>query len=202
MSDVQRGAQSLRAGRHCMSAALIIVDMLNSYEHEDADPLMDSVRQMLPAVEDLIDRAREEEAMVVYVNDNSGDWSAARAEIVELAMNGRAPELIEPLIPPPGTPFVVKARHSIFYQTQLEYLLRQEQIDRLILAGQVTEQCVLYSALDAYVRHFELAIPSDCVAHIREDLAQAALKMMESNMRAHVVSGRKALAAAREPVGR
>jgi nicotinamidase-related amidase len=97
---------------------------------------------------------------------------------------------------------VVKARHSIFYQTQLEYLLREEQIDRLILAGQVTEQCILYSALDAYVRHFELVIPRDCVAHIQEDLAQAALKMMASNMRAGVVAGRDALDFAKEPVGR
>jgi nicotinamidase-related amidase len=176
-----------------MSAALIIVDMLNSYEHEDADPLMDSVREALPAMRDLIDRARAEKTLVVYVNDNMGDWSAARAELVEHAMNGRAPELIEPLVPPPGTPFVVKARHSVFYQTQLEYLLRQERIDRLILAGQVTEQCILYSALDAYVRHFGLAIPRDCVAHIQEDLAEAALRMMTSNMRAQVVSGREAL---------
>src|SRR5689334_24713878 len=52
-------------------------------------------------------------------------------------------------------PFVVKARHSIFYETQLEYLLRQEEIERIVLTGQVTEQCILYSALDAYVRHFE-----------------------------------------------
>ncbi|MEA2157805.1 MAG: hypothetical protein QOD66_185 [Solirubrobacteraceae bacterium] len=184
-----------------MAAALIIVDMLNSYEHEDADPLMDSVREVLPAIRDLIDRTRrDQDALVVYVNDNSGDWSAGRPEIVEQAMDGRAPELIEPLIPPPGTPFVVKARHSIFYQTQLEYLLREEQIDRLILAGQVTEQCILYSALDAYVRHFGLVIPRDCVAHIQEDLAQSALRMMGSNMRAEVVAGRDALDAANDPV--
>ncbi len=172
-----------------MSVALVIVDMLNPYQHEDAEPLMDSVRTILAPLRDLVDRARRTDTLVVYVNDNSGDWSAGRPEIVDKAMNGRAPELVEPVIPPPGTPFVVKARHSGFYQTQLEYLLRQEGIDRLILAGQVTEQCILYSALDAYVRHFELAIPSDCVAHIQGDLADAALKMMESNMRAQVVSG-------------
>ncbi len=32
---------------------------------------------------------------------------------------------------------------------------------RLILAGQVTEQCILYSALDAYVRHFDIRIAQD-----------------------------------------
>jgi nicotinamidase-related amidase len=56
-----------------------------------------------------------------------------------------------------------------------------------VLTGQVTEQCILYSALDAYVRHFDVAVPPDAVAHIHGDLADAALKMMERNMRAELV---------------
>jgi nicotinamidase-related amidase len=51
----------------------------------------------------------------------------------------------------------------------------------------VTEQCILYSALDAYVRHFDIAVPPDAVAHIDQGLADAALKMMETNMRAELV---------------
>ena len=137
-----------------MSAALIVIDMLNTYEHEDAEALTGSVREMLPSLTTLIDEAREDDFPVVYVNDCFGDWSAGRQEIAERALSGAEPELVKPVVPPPGTPFVVKARHSIFYQTQLEYLLRQEGIDRIVLAGQVTEQCILYSALDGYVRHF------------------------------------------------
>jgi nicotinamidase-related amidase len=82
---------------------------------------------------------------------------------------------------------VVKARHSIFYQTQVEYLLRQEGVERVTLIGQVTEQCILYSALDGYVRHFEVAVAPDAVAHIHADLASAALRLMELNMHARFV---------------
>jgi nicotinamidase-related amidase len=81
---------------------------------------------------------------------------------------------------------VVKVRHSIFFQTPLEYLLSQEGIDRLVLVGQVTEQCVLYSALDAHVRHLEVCVPPDAVAHIHPDLAEAALRMMSLNMGAEI----------------
>jgi nicotinamidase-related amidase len=56
-----------------------------------------------------------------------------------------------------------------------------------VLVGQVTEQCILYSALDAYVRHYQVTVPRDCVAHIHEDLAEAAFKMMERNMKARVL---------------
>jgi nicotinamidase-related amidase len=55
-----------------------------------------------------------------------------------------------------------------------------------VLTGQVTEQCILYSALDAYIRHFDVAVPSDAVACIHSDLADAALTMMERNMSADV----------------
>jgi nicotinamidase-related amidase len=56
-----------------------------------------------------------------------------------------------------------------------------------LLTGQVTEQCILYSALDAYVRHFDVSVVTDAVAHIDPELAQAALSMMERNMRAELI---------------
>lgn len=59
---------------------------------------------------------------------------------------------------------MTKVRHSAFYSTPLAYLLNRLDTKRLILTGQVTEQCLLYSALDAYVRHFTIVIPTDAVA--------------------------------------
>ena len=168
-----------------MKSALIVVDMLNTYEHEDANRLTDSVHAALPGIETLIERARREDVPIIYVNDNYGDFSACRPELVRRALDGRAPELIEPIAPPADVAFVVKARHSIFYETQLEYLLRQQQIERIVLTGQVTEQCILYSALDGYVRHFA-GVPRDAVAPIYDDLATAALQMMERTMDADV----------------
>jgi nicotinamidase-related amidase len=173
-------------GDRGMKSAVIVVDMLNTYEHEDAEPLQDSVREMLGSLSSLIAEARERDISVVYVNDNYQDWTAGRRELVDNALAGAAPDLVEPIIPPDEAPFVVKARHSAFYSTQLEYMLRQIGVERIVLTGQVTEQCILYSALDAYVRHFEVVLPRRAVAHIHEDLADAALRMMELNMRAEI----------------
>jgi nicotinamidase-related amidase len=61
-------------------------------------------------------------------------------------------------------------------------------VERLVLAGQVTEQCILYTALDAYIRGYDMVVPPDAVAHIDAELAQAALKMMESNMHAELTA--------------
>jgi nicotinamidase-related amidase len=171
-----------------MATALCVVDMLNSYDHEDAEELTGNVEPVVEPLAGLVERAHDRGVEVIYINDNYGDWNSSQEELAERAMRGKRPDLVEPLLPPDGASFVVKARHTIFYMTPLEYLLGQREIDHVVLAGQVTEQCILYSALDAYVRHLRVSVPTDGVAHIHEDLADAALKMMERNMDAELVS--------------
>ncbi|MFJ3581765.1 isochorismatase family cysteine hydrolase [Streptomyces sp. NPDC090127] len=168
--------------------ALVVIDMLNTYEHEDADALVRSVREALPGVEKLLKRARESDAPVIYVNDNFGRWRSHHGEILQEALAGPHPDLVEPIAPDEKSLFVVKARHSAFFETPLSYLLAQLGVRRVVLCGQVTEQCILYSALDAYIRHFDVSLAPEAVAHIDAGLADAALRMMERNMSAHVCS--------------
>ncbi|MDT5402347.1 MAG: hypothetical protein QOK33_5578 [Mycobacterium sp.] len=171
-----------------IETALVVVDMLNPYQHEDADELADSVAEIVETLAGLIDRVRDgDDVDVIYVNDNYGDFTASRDDIVRKALDGARPDLIEPIVPDAHWPFLEKVRHSAFYATPLEYLLERLEAKRIILTGQVTEQCILYTALDAYMRHFDLTVPSDAVAHIDVDLGKAALRMMQSNMRATVV---------------
>ncbi len=167
--------------------ALIVIDMLGAYDHPDGEALRESARTAVPAIARLLAKARETGTLIVYVNDNYGDWTAGRSELVDRTREGVGPELVDDIAPSDDVPFLLKARHSIFYSTPLEYLLHAKHVQRLVLTGQVTEQCVLYSALDAYIRHFDVVVVRDAVAHIEAGLAQAALRMMERNMRAEVV---------------
>jgi nicotinamidase-related amidase len=144
------------------------------------------VRSALPALRELIGSARRSGADVIYVNDNFGRWRSDHAELLDEALRGPHAGLVEPIRPDERSLFVVKARHSAFYQTPLEYLLQQQGVRRLVLCGQATEQCVLYSALDAHIRHFEVTVARDALAHLHADLAAAALRMMERNMGARL----------------
>jgi nicotinamidase-related amidase len=166
--------------------ALIVVDMLNPYDHEDADKLVESVEAAIDPIRRLLDRAADEDVDVIYVNDNYNDWNSSEEELARRALCGRRRDLVEPILPPDDASFVIKARHSAFYGTPLEHLLHERGIDHLVLCGQVTEQCILYSALDAYVRRFSVGVARDAVAHIAPSLAESALQMMERNMRAEI----------------
>jgi nicotinamidase-related amidase len=165
------------------SIAAVVIDMLNPYDHEDGDALAEQVAQRIEPIRTLIASA----PLVIYANDNYDDFTATRGDLVENALEGRHPELIEPIVPPEDALFVQKVRHSAFYESSLNHLLHINDVKRLVLCGQVTEQCVLYSALDAYIRGFELVVAQDAVAPLDPELGEAAMRMMADNMSADLV---------------
>jgi nicotinamidase-related amidase len=173
--------------------ALIVIDMLNPYDHEDADVLTENVESIVPTLAELVAEANDSEVELIYVNDNYGDFAASRDDLIRGAREGRRPDLIEPIVPPDGVAFLQKARHSAFYSTALDHLLRQRSIETIALAGQVTEQCILYTALDAYIRHFDIRVARDAVAYIDRELGDAALRMMQRNMRVELVDATSCL---------
>ena len=172
--------------------AVLVVDMLNAYRHEDAEPLAAEVAKIVDPLAGLIERTRgRDDVDLIYVNDNYGDFAADHDDIVRSALAGERPDLVEPFRPAPGSLFVTKVRHSAFYASPLEYLLRRLEVQRIVLTRQVTEQCILYSALDGYVRHYDVVVAADAVAHIDAELGNAALKLMRRNMRAEIRPAQK-----------
>ncbi|MEB3983378.1 cysteine hydrolase [Mycobacterium sp. 663a-19] len=169
--------------------AVVVIDMMNSYRHPDAEDLVPNVEKIIEPLADLVRHARAADGVdLVYVNDNYGDFTAQFSDIVRSALDGARPDLVKPIVPSQECRVLTKVRHSAFYATALAYLLGRLETKRLIVTGQVTEQCILYTALDAYVRHFAVVIPTDAVAHIDADLGAAALKMMEQNMSAELTT--------------
>src|SRR5207237_4820627 len=73
---------------------------------------------------------------------------------------------------------VLKTKHSAFYATTLELLLRYLRTSTLVLAGLTGDRCVLFSASDAFMRDFRLWIPADCVASIEPQHNRHALDEM------------------------
>src|SRR4051794_4595682 len=166
--------------------ALIVVDMVQTYDFEDAEALKEHVEATLEPMAALIDRAKDEAELVIYVNDNFGEWHSERARLVEQALEGDNAHLVEAIKPNDDALFIVKARHSIFYGTPLDYILDSEGIDEIVLTGQVTEQCILYSALHSHVRGRSTTVARDAVAHTHECRAEAAVKRMGRSMDATI----------------
>ncbi len=70
------------------ATALVVVDMLNTYEHEDGERLASSVESTIEPIRKLVARARDEDVPVVYVQDNYGDWNTSAEKLAGRAMEG------------------------------------------------------------------------------------------------------------------
>ena len=151
------------------STALLIIDLISDFAFEDGEKLARAARRIVNGVAELAKRAHAAGAPVIYVNDNRGRWRSDRTELVQrcLRRDSRGRTLVERLAPDDEDYFIFKPKHSGFFATPLAELLEHLGARTLILTGVTIEQCVLFTAIDAYVRDFKLVVPRDCVAGLQ-----------------------------------
>jgi nicotinamidase-related amidase len=124
--------------------------------------LLESFERRHAALVAAIEDARRRELPIVYANDNHGIWDGDAASLVRRATEaGRAGKLVEAIAPRDGDRFVVKPRYSAFDHTPLEHVLRELEIERVLLAGAATEMCVIQTAIDANEAGLKVTILAD-----------------------------------------
>jgi nicotinamidase-related amidase len=166
--------------------ALLLIDVINDLEFEGGDKLLKYSLPMAEKIAALKKRARLAGIPIVYVNDNFGKWQSDFNKLLNHCLEGevRGKPLAEMLRPDEDDYFVLKPKHSGFFSTTLDTLLDYLKARTLILTGVAANICVLFTANDAYMRDFNLVIPSDCVASNTEEENEHALKLMAQVLKA------------------
>lgn len=175
------------------NVALLLIDVINDFEFIDGDKLF---RNALPIAKNLAKlkaRAKKAKIPIIYVNDNFGKWQSNFRNLLEhcLDKSVRGSAFVEKLAPEEEDYFVLKPKHSGFYSTTLDLLLQHLQCTTLILTGVATDICILFTANDAYMRDFNLIIPSDCVASNEKKENRHALGYIERLLKADVRASEK-----------
>jgi nicotinamidase-related amidase len=167
---------------------LILVDFINLFDFEHSEKLAARAVEAAKRTAVLKERVKAAGIACIYANDNFGHWRSEFSKLVEecLAKPG-APATIARLLKPDRDDYsILKPRHSVFYQTPLEFLLEELEISSLIVTGLSTDMCVFASAQDAYVRKYKLWIPSDCVAADTAEHEREALDQMQRTLKADI----------------
>jgi nicotinamidase-related amidase len=172
--------------------ALLLIDVINDFNFPEAHQLLKYARPMARNLLRLKRRAKQAGVPVIYVNDNFGRWkSDFRRTIEHCARYGRGRDMVELLEPEENDYFVLKPKHSGFFSTTLETLLRYLDTKTLILTGIAGNFCVLFTANDAYMRDFDLFVPSDCTASNTKQENDLALGLMKKFLKADTRSSSK-----------
>ena len=165
--------------------ALILIDVINDLEFPEGEDMLPRAREMADRIIALKERARAASVPIIYVNDNFGKWRSDWRQTVEHCIAGRrGREIVEKLQPEEDDYFVLKPKHSGFFSTTLETLLRYLGSKRLILTGIAGNFCVLFTANDAYMRDYDLCVPEDCCVSNTPRENEEALALMRKFLHA------------------
>jgi nicotinamidase-related amidase len=162
------------------SVALILIDVINDMEFENGAALLKNALPAAKKLSQLKKRAKDSGIPVIYVNDNFGKWrSDFRQQLGHVLEGGVTGEPVAKLLRPDEDDyFVLKAKLSGFYHTQLDLLIDYLQVRTVVLAGFATDMCVLFTASDAYLRDLEIIVPADCSASASMEHHEKALEHM------------------------
>lgn len=159
---------------------LVLVDVINDLEFPGGEDLLESALPAAERIAELATRCRATGLPVIYANDNFGDWRSDFSTLVRHCLEDgvRGEPLVEQLQPRDDDYYVLKPRHSAFFETPLHHLLDRLGARTLALAGFATEQCVLLTAADAYMRGYGLYVPRDASASETDEAHRQALAWM------------------------
>jgi nicotinamidase-related amidase len=180
----------MTARRRKGSTALLILDMISEWRFPDAELVLRGARRPARAIARLKERSHQAKAPIIYVNDTAGEWESDPRAFIERCLRADArgrdvTELVKPQLD--DDYFMFKPKHSAFFGTPLQALLEKLRVQRLILTGVSSHQCVLFTAMDAHVREYELIVPSDCVGATSREETQHALFIARRALNARVV---------------
>lgn len=150
--------------------ALLIIDLISDFEFPDGDRLLRNSKPLIKPLLRLKTRAHNAGVPVIYVNDNRGRWRSDRANFVAHCMSAESKgrEIATALCPEGRDYFVFKPKHSAFFATPLDALLKHLGTRRLILTGVTVEQCILMTGVEAHLRDLDIMVAGDCVAGLRQ----------------------------------
>lgn len=171
-------------------AALLLIDVVNDLKFEGSESLVRLAEPMALRLRALKRRARAAGLPTIYINDNFGKWRSDFRATVAYCLKKNVPghNVTRILKPDSKDYFVLKPKQSAFYGTTLDALLQQLGTRTVILTGIAGDNCVLFSANDAYMRNLKLFIPADCIASNTEIENEYALQLMKKVIKADTTS--------------
>ena len=171
--------------------ALLILDLISEFTFPDARRVLKGAKHPVIAIAKLKTRARAASVPIIYVNDTAGRWESDPRAFVQrcLRPSARGRDIVDLVKPQLDEDyFMFKPKHSAFFGTSLEPLLEQLGVRRLVLTGVTSHQCVLFTAMDAHVREYELIVPADCVAAGSREETRHALFIAARALRARTTA--------------
>ncbi|MES2952018.1 MAG: isochorismatase family cysteine hydrolase [Pseudomonadota bacterium] len=159
---------------------LLLIDFINPLQFSGANAITPQALEAAQNTADLKRSLRKAGVPAIYANDNYGRWQSDFKSLVRqcVQLGGVPAQMARLLCPAADDLTILKPRHSAFYGSPLALLLQKIQAEEIIITGLSTDICVQFTAMDAFLRGFQVRVPADCTAAESPTCKQQSLKYM------------------------
>jgi len=158
--------------------AVIVVDLLNDFMKEGGSMVLAEGMVVVPPIKQVIEKAKAAGTLIVYVKDNHRKGVPDKEFLIREphCIEGTwGAEIIDELQPLDDDYVIKKRRFSSFFQTELDLILRNHDIETLIVVGVVTNICVRSTVHDGFFLGYKCIVPKECVMATSEREQESSL---------------------------
>ncbi len=168
--------------------ALIVIDMQNAFVAEDGTYESAEAREMIPRLEKLIGFAREHGMPLIWTqSDHRPPYGGIMLRKFPTIREDRVLWKDDPSFelyadmpqPLPDEHRVVKHKYDAFFETDMDAILRNNDITTVIITGTATNVCCESTARSAFFRDYKVVFPSDCNGTFDPEMQAASLKTID-----------------------
>lgn len=174
--------------KESIRAAFFIIDMINDFVHSNGTLVAPAAKGIVPNIKRRRAEAKKQGIPIIYLNDTHDPRdSEFRSWPKHAVKSSWGAQVVDELAPEEDDYVVLKRRYSGFFGTELEIVLKELNIQEVILAGTLTNICIFCTAIDAYMRGYHITIPRDSVVALTTEEHEFSLKQMEKLVSAKVI---------------
>ena len=168
--------------------ALLIIDMISDFASRDGIMYVSGAEEITPAIKRMSDEARIAKCPVIYIcdsrvasNADSGTWPRRSEDKTP------GTEIVSQLSPAPSDFVVRKHQYSSPFSADLDTLLRELDVTKLVLTGTAVDVCIYFTARDAHKKGYQIIVAAECVVALSEGDKTASLRQMEQTFDAEII---------------
>ncbi len=147
--------------------AILVVDMVHDFTHPDGLVFYPENEQILPRIVEAVETCRRHDALVIYLQHRyrAGKYDKNLLTMRPNCIEGSGGESLEDSLTVLPEDYVIqKRRYSAFFGTDVDLVLREHDVRRVVVVGTKTNCCIRATVTDAYNLDYDVVVVSDCVA--------------------------------------
>lgn len=171
----------MHAHPESVPTALVLVDVIASFFDPAEANYYPEAPAVLPYIHELLETARARGTLVIHAVERHypGLEDFEFRKLPRHHEIGASDTHYVPGFAPSGTAREVeigKRRYSAFYATDLDLLLREQGIQRIVVVGVKTNVCIRATVQDGFAGGFDVWVPRETTNSNRPHLAEASLE--------------------------